>query len=189
MDQHSVQANQSAPGSAPRPLDIAEFQLQGNPSADLNRMLGTTHMLEASKHLTVMHEVIAEAEKQVVSYMQQHGGNTMPNHLTIYRLVEIAGPIKRHPVQLATVLADTLILAADQLETFDKSVRHKAILGIAEGLLTQTAREYTREAAASRLISGLLALMDKRGVTPENAWHRVSLHARRLVLRDIANHE
>lgn len=189
MDQRSVQTNRSASDPAHRPLDIAEFQLQGQPSADLNRMLGTTHMLEAAKHLTVMHEVIAEAEKQVMSYMQQHGGETMPDHLTIYRLVEISGPIKRHPVQLATVLADTLILAADQLDTFDKSVRHKAILGIAEGLLTQTTREYTREAAAERLITGLLALMDRRGVTPRNPWHRVSLYARRLVLRDIASHK
>lgn len=182
MQQASVQDQPTTPH---RPLDIADFQLQGNPSPELSRMLGTTHLLEAGKHLENMHKVIAEAEQQVVTYMRQSVDDSLPEHLNIYRMGEVAGPIKRLPLQLATVLADTIILAADQVETFDKAVRHRAILGIADGLITQAGREDTLEDASERVITGLLALMDRRGVTPGNAWHRVSLHARRLVLREV----
>jgi hypothetical protein len=188
MQQPSLQ-DQPSPASPRRPLDIADFQLQGEPSSELNSLLGTKHLLEASKHLENMHKVIAEAEQQVVAYMRQMPDDSMPDHLTIYRMTEVAGPIKRMPLQLATVLADTIILAADQVDTFEKGVRHRAILGITQGLLTQAGREDTLEDASERLITGLLALMERRGVEPKNPWHRVSLHARRLVLRDVVDFE
>jgi len=187
--QQPTRQGQPQPASAQRPLDIADFQLQGDPSPELSHLLGTTHMLAGNEHLEVMHQVIAEAEKQIVAHMRQAGDGSMPEHLSIYRMADVAGPIKRLPLQLATVLADTIILAADQVDTFDKGVRHRAILGIAEGLLTQTAREDTAEAASERLITGLLALMEKRGVEPKNPWHQVSLHARRLILNEVVAHE
>jgi len=188
MQQPSVQ-DQPQSTSTHRPLDIADFQLQGDPSDELTRMLGTTHLLAAGKHLENMHKVIAEAEQQIVTYMRQSPDGSLPDHLSIYRMGDVAGPIKRLPLQLATVLADTIILAADQVDTFDKSVRHRAILGIAQGMIMQAGREDTLEDAADRLITGLLALMDRRGVVPKNAWHRVSLHARRLVLQGVVAYE
>ena len=187
--QQSTLHNQPQSASPNRPLDIADFQLQGDPSPELSRMLGTTHLLEASKHLDNMHRVLAEAEQQVVTYMRQSPKSVMPDHLTIYSMGDVAGPIKRLPLQLATILADTIILAADQVDSFDKGVRHRAILGIADGLISQAGREDTMEDASEKVITGLLAMMDRRGVEPQNPWHRVSLHARRLVLRDVVAYE
>ena len=170
----------------PRPLDIAEFVLKGEGSPELKKHMDNTDLIADNAYLERVHTAIGIAEEQVMGYMFSAGDKKMPKSIDIYDIADLAVALKRRPFQLATLLVDTIILAAGQIETFDKSVRWQAIMGITEALIQQADREGSPLVAADKLIRGLLNIIERRGVRLDNTMHRVSLHARKLILLKIA---
>jgi hypothetical protein len=174
------------PGALPPILDITAYQLEGNPSPDLMVHLGTQKMLADTYYLTLAHEVIQEAEQQVISFVRQSPTHALPTSLDmLYRVQGIAGPLKRQPVQLATVLADTILLATNEFDTCPKDIRRKAILGIAQRIVDLQATEVDEVMASERIIKGILQQIELANVQPETGMKAVQLHARLLVLAEI----
>lgn len=174
------------PGALPPILDIAAYQLEGNPSPDLLVHLGTQKMLADTYYLTLAHEVIQEAEQQVISFVRQSPTHALPTSLDmLYRVQGIAGPLKRQPVQLATVLADTILLATNEFDACPKDIRRKAILGIAQRIVDLQATEVDEVMASERIIKGILQQIELANVQPESGMKAVQLHARLLVLAEI----
>jgi hypothetical protein len=175
------------PGALPPILDITAYQLEGNPSPDLMVHLGTQKMLADTYYLTLAHEVIQEAEQQVISFVRQSPTHALPTSIAMYRVGGIADPIKRQPVQLATILADTILLATNEFESCPKDVRHKAILGIAQRIVDLQETEVEERMAAERIIKGILQQIELSNVQPETGMKAVQLHARQLVLAEVAD--
>ena len=177
------------PGALPPILDIAAYQLAEEPTPDLKVRLDPQQMLADSYYLRLAHETVEEAEQQVISFVRQSPVHALPTSIALYRISGIANPLKSLPVQLATLLADTILLATNATETCPKDVRHRAILGIAQRIVDLQETEFSDERAAERIIRGILQQIDLSNVQPNSGMKIVQLHARRLVLEQIAEWE
>lgn len=177
------------PGALPPILDIAAYQLTEEPTPDLKIHLGTQKMLADTYYLSLAHETLQEAEQQVISFVRQSPTHALPTSIALYRISGIANPLKKQPVQLATILADTILLATNATETCPKDVRHRAILGIAQRIVDLQETEVSNDRAAERIIKGILQQIELSNVQPRSGMAVVQLHARQLVLEQIAEWE
>ncbi len=184
-NQQDVQVKGTGPF---RPLDIADYVLRGEPSAKLQKYISGDQMFANTHYLNLVHQVMHQAEDQVLSFRRASPIGALPDTISVYNLAEVAGPLKQRPVQLATVIADTIIMAAGQLLTFDKRVRWQAILGISDAILVLSDQQKcSLDVASERVIRGFLEIIERRSVAPDNEWSAIDLHSRKLVLKQIAD--
>jgi hypothetical protein len=175
-----------ATGKAPLstgPLAIASYQLTGEPSARLRKQLDTRQIMADQMHLKRCHDAIALAERQIADYMGWSG--ELPETVDIYDILEMADPIKRHPIQLATLLIDTLLLASGTEQTCPREARHRAILGLADKIMTRQEVLGSQRAGAEEIIGSVLGEIERVSVTLDSTNDRIRLHARKLFLRAI----
>jgi hypothetical protein len=175
-----------AAGKAPLstgPLAIASYQLTGEPSAQLQKQLDTRQIMANQMHLKRCYDAITLAERQITNYMGWSGA--LPETVDIYDILEMADPIKRHPIQLATLLIDTLLLASDTEQTCPREARHRAILGLADKIITRQEELSNQRAGAEEIIGSVLSEIERVSVTLDNPHDRILLHARKLFLRAI----
>lgn len=180
---HAGDRGEAPPSTGP--LAIARYQLAGEPSARLQKLLDTRQIMADQLHLRRCYDAIALAERQITAYVRQSKGHALPESVDVYSMLGVADPIKRHPIQLATLLVDTLLLTSGTEETCPREARHRAILGLAEQILTQQTRLHDQEEGAEAIIGTLLDDIERVSVTLEDPRDRIRLHARKLFLRAI----
>ncbi len=179
--QRAAAAGQAPPSTGP--LAIASYQLTGEPSARLQKQLDTRQIMANQMHLKRCYDAITLAERQITDYMGWSGA--LPETVDIYDILEMADPIKRHPIQLATLLVDTLLLASGTEQTCPREARHRAILGLADKIITRQENLGDPQAGAEEIIGSVLGEIERVSVTLEDTRDRIRLHARKLFLRAI----
>lgn len=177
-------ATEKAPPST-GPLTIAQYQLAGEPSMRLREQLDTRQLMADQMHLRRCQEALTLAERQIADYVRQSKEHALPETVDIYDLLEIADPLKRHPIQLATLLIDTLLLASGTENACPREARHRAILGLAERIITRQDELRNRKAGAEEIIGAMLNEVEGMGVTLDSPRDRIRLYARVLFLRAI----
>jgi hypothetical protein len=183
----SAQRAQATGRAAPStgPFAIAAYQLSDEPSERLRRQLDSRRIMADQMHLRRCYDAITLAERQITDYMGWSAGGAMPETVDVYDMLEMADPIKRHPVQLGALLIDTLLLASGTEQSCPREARHRAILGMAEKIITRQDELGVPRAGAEELIRFTLDEIERVSVTLDNASDRVRLHARKLFLRAI----
>jgi hypothetical protein len=169
----------------PNVLDVMAYELQDEPSAELQEHLSSHNIAVNHAFMTAINKIIEEAEKQVIGFMKMSPG-TLPTTVTIYDIAEVAKSVRYHPVQLATVLADVILLATNEYGQAPKDQRRRAILGIAELIINRQKSERTPEGAAKYVVDGILQMVENLGSMPADRWHVVYLHSRVLVLQEMS---
>lgn len=166
-------------------LDVHDFVLQGEPSNILRRQLDPSTYAAHNAYMTSLARIIEEAQKQVAAFMKNNDG-LMPATFRSYEVGEMSGSLAYHPVQLATVLIDSILLASNEYETTDKDVRRRAILGMAERIIDRVKVDNSPEEANVHMIQSVLRMIAKSQPKALDRWHQVYLHARILVLEELA---
>jgi hypothetical protein len=172
--------------SSPMPdshLSVKAWLLVGEPSDELARHLGSQRMLLDNVYLNLAREALTEAEKQIRAFFNQRG--VLPDTIDMYKLRDVAEALKMYPIQVATLLVDTILLASGEYETCPSDMRHRAILGISQRVLDYE-RQSSMSAATERMTQEVLETIEQAGVSPSGSTADVRLHARKLLLGVIA---
>jgi hypothetical protein len=165
-------------------LSIKAWLLVGEPSDELARHLGSQRMLLDNVYLNLAREALTEAEKQIRAFFNQRG--VLPDAIDMYKLRDVAEALKMYPIQVATLLVDTILLASGEYEICPSDMRHRAILGISQRVLDYE-RQSSMSAATERMTQEVLEAIEQTGVSQSGSTADVRLHARKLLLGVIAS--
>ncbi|MBN1121105.1 MAG: hypothetical protein JXJ17_08505 [Anaerolineae bacterium] len=179
QQQGSPDAPQAMPDSR---LTVKAWLLVGEPSDELAQHLGSQRLLLDNVYLNLAREALAEAEKQIRAFFNQRG--VLPDAIDMYKLRDVAEALKMYPVQVATLLVDTILIASGEYETCPSDMRHRAILGISQRILDYEHRSSMPD-ATERMAGEVLEVVEQAG-TSQGASAEVRLHARKLLLGVIA---
>jgi len=163
-------------------LSIKNYLLEGNPGPALAEYLNTDRMFSDNILLRTMYDAIEETEKQIVLYVRNDDNQELPDRVDSYKTPEIAVQIGEFPVQLASVIADTILLTAGEIATCPKKIRNQAVFGIAQRIVN-TRKQVTGNLAASiRVTKDILGDINRGAVPPADRVDEIKIHARKLFL-------
>ena len=175
------------PGSVLPALAITAFQLEGEPSPELTLHLGTQKILMDNLHLSMANKAIEEARRQIADYVEQTSSLLMPENVEVYNLRQNADVLKHYPVQLATVIVDTLLLAYSEWDTCPRDIRHRAILGVAQRIIDYQKRERDQKIGSEMLTSALLMQIKAANTSTASMENKIQLLARVFFLEAVAS--
>lgn len=164
-------------------LSIKAWLLMGEPSGELGQHLGSQRLLLDNVYLNLAREALTEAERQIRAFFYQH--EVMPDAIDMYKLRDVAEALKMYPVQVATLLVDTILMASGEFETCPSDIRHRAILGISQRILDYERRS-SMSAATERMAQEVLEVIKQSGAAQSGAASEIRLHARKLLMGVIA---
>ena len=179
------------PAQTPPPasdhLTINNWLIVGVPSADMAQLLGSQRMLLDNVYLNLAREALTEAEKQIRSFYNQRG--VMPDAIDMYKLRDVSEALKMYPVQVATLLADTILMASGEYETCGSELRHRGILGISQRILDYERSADSLSAATGRMTAEVLEAVEQGSIAEPGSGEEVRVHARKLLLGVIAGND
>jgi hypothetical protein len=164
-------------------LSIEAWLLMGEPSGELTQHLGSQRMLLDNVYLNLAREALTEAEKQIRVFYNHSG--YMPDTIDMYKLRDVAEALKMYPVQVATLIIDTLLMASGEYETCPSETRHRGILGISQRIL-EYSHQSSMSAATEQMTWELLEVIEEGQVPQAGVAAEVRIHARKLLLGVIA---
>jgi hypothetical protein len=181
QQQDSPDAPPAMPDSHP---SIKAWLLVGEPSDALAQHLGSQRLLLDNVYLNLAREALTEAEKQIRAFFYQHGA--MPDAIDMYKLRDVAEALKMYPVQVATLLTDTILIASGEYETCPSDMRHRAILGISQRILDYERRS-SLSVATEQMAQEVLEIIEQFGAAQSGGTAaEIRVHARKLLLGVIA---
>lgn len=163
-------------------LSIKNYLLDGDPGPVLAQYLNPDRMFADNILLRTMYDAIEEMEKQIVLYVRNDDNQELPDRVDNYKTPEIAAQIGEYPVQLASVIADTILLTAGEIATCPKKIRNQAVFGIAQRIIDTRKQVTGNQAASIRVTKEILGNINQGAVPPADRVDEIKIHARKLFL-------